>query len=320
MGDRCVLVLTDERDQHADLVVQALAARGVPVFRVDTAQFPTEMTLAARAGAAEWSGVLRTEHRTLELEAVRSVYYRRPTAFRLPDGLSPAEAEFSEAQARHGFGGVVTSLPGLWINHPTRIADLAPKPVQIPLARRAGFVVPATLVTNDPDEVRTFADAHGPVVCKPLTQPGIVEDGVMASVYTRLLDAADLADLTGVETTAHLFQAWVDKSYEVRVTAVGSRLFAVEIHAQSDAARVDWRSDYDHLEYKPCEVPSDLAAKIRGYLASGGLAFGVFDFVVRPDGQWVFLECGPNANWAWLVDAAELPIHEAIADALVGDR
>jgi ATP-grasp ribosomal peptide maturase len=318
MGRRHVLILTDERDQHADLVVQALAVRGVPVFRADAAEFPTGLTMAARFDGASWSGTLRTRHRTLNLATVRSIYYRRPSLFRLPEGLSPAEVEFATAQARHGFGGVLMSLPCLWVNHPGCIADAAVKPRQLRVARRVGFRVPPTLITNEPEPVRAFAKEHAPLVCKPLTQPGIVENGVMASVYTRRLTVDDLDDLTGVRATAHLFQAWVPKSHEVRVTAVGERLFATEIHAESEAAQVDWRADYDQLTYKPCAVPVDISAKILGYLTALDLTFGVFDFVVRPDRRWVFLECGPNANWAWLVEAAGLSIHEAIADVLAG--
>ena len=111
-------------------------------------------------------------------------------------------------------------------------------------------------------------------------------------------------------------KTWVDKRHEVRVTAVGQRLFAVGIHAGTDRARVDWRTDYEHLDYRPCEVPEYIATKIDRYLTEFGLIFGAFDFIVQPDEDWKFLECGPNSQWAWLVDVAGLPIHEAIADAL----
>jgi len=42
----------------------------------------------------------------------------------------------------------------------------------------------------------------------------------------------------------HLFQQWVPKEHEVRLTVVDGRFFAACINAASGAARVDWRSDY----------------------------------------------------------------------------
>ncbi|KUO10863.1 hypothetical protein [Streptomyces sp. DSM 15324] len=52
------------------------------------------------------------------------------------------------------------------------------------------------------------------------------------------------------------------------------------------------------------------------FLADFGLSFGAFDFAVTASGAWWFLECNPNGQWAWLEDAAGLPITHAIADLL----
>lgn len=61
-----VLVLTNRLDSTADLVVEHLNDRGVPVFRCDTAEFPTELTLAATL-EDQWAGVLDNGYRTLDL-------------------------------------------------------------------------------------------------------------------------------------------------------------------------------------------------------------------------------------------------------------
>ncbi len=130
------------------------------------------------------------------------------------------------------------------------------KPLQLAMARDCGLTVPPTLITNDPAAVRSFADdIGGPLVSKPVASPVFVEGDQLKTVYTRRLTADDLADLSGVGATAHLFQAWVDKAYEVRLTVVGPRLFAAEIHAGSPQAYEDWRSDYPALTYSPTRHP-----------------------------------------------------------------
>src|SRR6266851_4864116 len=43
---------------------------------------------------------------------------------------------------------------------------------------------------------------------------------------------------------------------------------------------------------------------------------GALDFLVTPEGKWVFLEINPNGQWAWIEEETGLPIAAAIADAL----
>lgn len=151
--------------------------------------------------------------------------------------------------AELGDAGWVRAVAGAarWINHPSALADAEYKPRQLATARRLGMAVPPTLITNRAEAVRDFAARHGDLVVKPLAEPIVEEAGSYTAVWTRRLAPADLRNLDGVDATAHLFQQWVPKRFEVRLTAVGDRLFPVSIPAGSDAARVDWRSDYDAL-------------------------------------------------------------------------
>jgi hypothetical protein len=49
----------------------------------------------------------------------------------------------------------------------------------------------------------------------------LIEDDQIKAVYTHRLTPDDLADLRGIETTAHLFHAWIDKSHDVTSTGGG---------------------------------------------------------------------------------------------------
>ncbi|MGH9206962.1 MAG: hypothetical protein ACRD1G_10450 [Acidimicrobiales bacterium] len=108
------------------------------------------------------------------------------------------------------------------MNYPSREAD-ALKPRQLDVARRCGLRVPRSLVTNTAVGVRGFAAAvGGPLAGKNLSAASLVESGHLQTAYTRRFGIADLADLSGVETTAHLFQEFIDdKAFEVRATVVG---------------------------------------------------------------------------------------------------
>lgn len=116
----------------------------------------------------------------------------------------------------------------------------------------------------------------------------------------------------------HILQELVPKQHEVRLTVVDGHFFAARIDAASEAARIDWRSDYYSISYSAMETPAGIRSPVRALLQSLGLRFGALDLIVDPDGQWWFLECNPNGQWAWIEEETGLPIAAAIADALEG--
>ena len=313
-----VLILAHDVDAQVDRLAEELADRDVPVFRTDLAAFPQTLTLDARLGPDGWDGVLTTEHRTVQLRDIRSVWYRHPSHFNLPEGMSRPERRHAAAEARCGVGGVLCSLDVLWVNYPSREAD-ALKPRQLDVARRCGLRVPETLVTNRPDSVRDFAKSiDRPLASKNLSAANLAESGRLQTAYTRRIDGDELDDLAGVETTAHLFQSFVTpKACEARVTVVGDRVFAAAIHAGSPAAQVDFRADYANLNYSVIEPPEHVTVGMLAFLRAFGLNFGAFDFAITPGGEWIMFECNPFGQYGWLEDALRLPITSALADLLM---
>jgi ATP-grasp ribosomal peptide maturase len=319
LGHPVTLVLTHRFDPTADYVVGELNRRGVPVFRGDPGEFPKRLSITARLDAAGpagdgWVGGLHLPERHVRLAEVGCVYYRRPTAFDLPESMSGQVRRWSAAEARIGLGGLLATLPR-WLNHPVDIARAEYKPVQLAHARACGLRVPATLVTNDPAEAAAFIATVGRAVYKPFTQSGITEAGTRRVVFTTPVTAVEVDE--SVRSTAHLFQAWVDKAYEVRLTVIDDTYLAARIDTGSKAAAVDWRADHTAVTYTPLAgILTAVRDGVRALLARLRLRFGCLDFIVAPDGSWWFLEVNPNGQWAWIEDAAGLPITAAIADAL----
>lgn len=312
-----VLVVTSQFDPSADRVVQALARRAYPVFRCDVAEFPRRLKVIAEIGGAvhtpQWQGELVTPHRTLPLTDVAGAYYRRPTGFEFPSDLAAADVPWAGLQARLGVGGLLAATPN-WLNHPHRIGFAEYKPVQLRAAIAAGLRVPPTLLTNDPQAAANFAELHGDIVYKALASGGIGE-GQPSALYTTRIGATDVD--SSIALTAHMFQEWIVKEYEVRLTVVDSKFFAARITAHSTAAKVDWRSDYDALDYTVIPTPPVIQVQVQQLLAGLGLRFAALDFAVTSSGDWIFFDLNPNGQWGWIEAQTGLPICDAIADALV---
>ncbi|RMI46008.1 ATP-grasp ribosomal peptide maturase [Streptomyces triticirhizae] len=320
MDGRPVLVCTEAEDATADLVIAELNRRRVPVLRFDPGRdFPATVLLAARIagrGASGetsvegWDGWLSTGARTADLSAVRALYHRRPSPY--STGSGEQAVRFAARENWRGLGGVLGALPGcLYLSHPQAIARAEYKPTQLSVALRAGFTVPATLITNDPTEARVFCAAQ-PTIYKPLHAGAYEVEGEPAGIWAAPVESDEVD--SAVSHSAHLFQAQVNKVADVRVVAVGKQAFSARITAPPGV--VDWRAEYQSLTYEPVACPEEIQRALVRFLAAFGLNFGAFDFAVTADGGWWFLECNPNGQWAWLEDAAGLPITTAIADLL----
>lgn len=82
-----VVIFAKTTDLPVDSVVRDLAARDVPVFRVDTSWFPGRLVLeACLEPDGRWTGAMRGEYRTVELGSIRSIWYRTPGEFVFAQG------------------------------------------------------------------------------------------------------------------------------------------------------------------------------------------------------------------------------------------
>lgn len=309
-----VLILATKDDIAVDRVLLMLTERGVPVARVDTADIPHSVSLSAHFTGGQWAGTLRSGPRTIELAEIRSIWNRGTRRCRWPAGMSTAERQHADLETRLAFGGVLADLPAHWINHPAAQADADYKPRQLRTAATCGLEVPDTLITSDPAEARAFAAR--PTVIKPLGMIMLIDGEDTSIGHTHLLTDDDLTDLSGIELGPHLLQRWIDKKHEVRLTAVGDELFAAQIHAGTEETRIDWRRDSSALSYAVTDVPDEVRAGVLRYLKAFGLRFAAFDFVVRPDHRWVFLEANTAGQYGWIEHETGAPISRALADEL----
>lgn len=320
-----VLVLAEELDRTTDGVIRGLFEQGVPVFRADLSWFPQQLTLDAEFRDGGWRGCLRTDHRVVELESIRAIYVRSPSSFLMPEGMTAVERDYAKREAKLGVGGVLLGLSDvLWVNRPDLAATAAYKPVQLATAARCGLSVPRTLVTNSPDAVTRFAAASlDGVVLKPLSTNLIWEDHTYKMGWTKRLSPQDLGDLRGIDVTAHQIQDWAPKRYECRAVVVGTEIFAVAIHAGSEASYVDWRSDFSALTYDVMDLPESVVEALRMFMAELGLVYGAFDLVISddPEGNVVtLLECNPGGQYGFLEGMAGVPITQALVELLAQGR
>lgn len=318
-----ILVLSVGDDSVAADGVARLRARGADAVWFDARDLGRGARLSVSWDATgHRRAQLGLADRVLDLATVGAVWHRRHrvTAPAIPD---PAMRTFVEAETERVLKSLWRDLAVPFVPAPLPVIhDGQDKLMQLGLAGRLGFAVPATIVTNDPAEALAFWRAHGGrCVTKPVGTQSIQFSGLSRTFarFTEPVTFRDVAALAAVRLAPTLLQAYVDKQVELRVTVVDDRVFAAEIDSQAaHHTRHDWRKyDRGATPYRVHAMPAEIAARCVAITRALGLRYGALDLVLAPDGRYVFLEINPAGEYQWIEDRTGLPITDAICDLLV---
>jgi glutathione synthase/RimK-type ligase-like ATP-grasp enzyme len=315
---KTILLVTEQYDPTADNLIQVLCGRGRPFLRWNLDRYPQGSTLTYHASTEGFGGALSVDGQTVPLDAIGSVWYRALRCRGFPSGLKPEELEFAIREAEN----TVQSLPAVtdwhWMNKPGRHRAAQWKPAQLAVARRLGLRIPRTVITNDPNTIREFHEqCGGAIIYKPHSQTLSIEPGKAA--FTGIVSDKTLSSLDLIRHTPGIFQELVAKDCEVRLTVVEDKMFAARILSQkNERTKLDWRTAPYELNYEPTELPADIRDKVRALMAEYGITYSCLDFIVTPDGEYVFLESNPRGQYLWIEYYTGMPITEAIADSLTG--
>jgi glutathione synthase/RimK-type ligase-like ATP-grasp enzyme len=325
-----LLIVTEKCDPHVDWVEQELSRRSLDWVRFHLSDFPTETHATYFVGFDGDDAFLTVRGTVIPLLSIDGVWYRRTETFGLPASLSADERRVARAECREFVEGLWSQLASArWVSTPAAIRAASSKAEQLLRARRLGFDIPETCLSNDASAVRAFVDGMtqrgNRVIYKPHTTIIVeAESGRVGVAYTRLLGAAELERLAEIRLTPGIFQRYVPKRLELRVTVIGNSVFACAIDSQSRATtEIDWRAapweaPEEFPPHVPFTLPSALEEMCSRFVRSYGLAFGALDLLVTPEGEYVFLELNPNGQWAWVEQLTGLPMRAALVNELTG--
>lgn len=318
-----VLIITNKVDPHCDAVVRVFNERGVDFERFNTEDFLNSVKIDWKLDKQGINGVLDfVGGRKVLLSSVGSCWYRRPEPPNVSKDLFTSQSrEFAKDESQTFLRHLWEFLSDkYWINQPLKIRHAESKINNLFIASRMGFSVPRTLVTTNPGSARQFWEhCKGNVITKVIGRGQVEYFEDHYYVYAHRVNDGDILELESVKYSPTLFQEYVPKSVEIRVTVVGSQVFSCEIHSQ-DSLRTkdDWRRyDFEHVKHAIHDLPQSIQKLCLRLVSELGLNFATIDLILTPDGQYVFLELNPNGQWLWIEDLTGLPISSAIADLLI---
>jgi RimK-like ATP-grasp domain len=269
----------------------------------------TEIELEIRAGRV--TGELILDGRAHPLESFDGVYLRLMDDRYLPEtsgqpGSSPLRlhSRLVHETLLHW----ADIAPARVVNRPGSMGSNASKPYQAQLIRQHGFLVPETLITNDPDQVVEFLKRHRRVIYKSIS-------GVRSIVQP--LRDEDIPRLPSITWCPVQFQQLVE-GVDIRVHTVGAEVFATAVRSEIVDYRYAVRQGGLPAELASIDLRPDLAARCLELSCELGLPFAGIDLRLTPDGTAYCLEVNPCPAFSYYEMSTGQPISRALARHLAG--
>jgi glutathione synthase/RimK-type ligase-like ATP-grasp enzyme len=180
------------------------------------------------------------------------------------------------------------------------------KPFQALQIRKSGFLIPETLVTNDPAVAKQFFDEHqGKVIFKSISG---------AKSIVRELSPEYLKRLPLLWHGPTQFQALITGD-DIRVHVVGDRCFATRIRSASVDYRFAWQQRI-RFEMEPVALSEDASARCIQLSRKLGLTFSGIDLKESPTGEYYCLEVNAAPGLSFYESRTHQPIGAALGEFL----
>lgn len=320
-------IITVPGDYHSHAVAWGLRQRGLVcdlIFFTDVPQLTTTSLYPATD-----SGIrLTTNDDTRNLMSYDRFWLRRPNAMVLPETLDPSDLLIAKSDWRDllsAFIEVIGQTGAFCINPAEAYHRGHLKALHLDIARRSGLRIPGTLISNSTTDVIDFIRANRMVgkqtIVKGFRNSSWVNDAQQRSTFsTTLIEEESLlgADL---QAAPNIFQEYVDKKLEVRLTVMGKSLFAATIDSQKhEKSTLDFRriGDWSELGCLPINIPENVATAVAAFQHSCNLNFGTMDFIVNEADEWIFLETNTVGNFLWVENiCSEIHLLDAMVDFII---
>lgn len=301
------------------LVHEAARRLGVPAVVLNqrqAAQIELEVDFNPSRNAPDWIwGELCTGKDQWALSAFEGVYLRLMDYQYLPEYRNAGETAATVDPANRGrmrnlHEALVDWLevaPQRVMNRLSAMGSNESKPYQAQWIARVGFLIPPTLVTNDPEQVKAFMQVHGRLIYKSIS----AQRSVVAE-----LDRGALGELGKIRHLPTQFQAYIPGE-NLRVHVAGGEVFATQI----DTPAVDYRyAEQKALEFrlKAVYIEKEIEERCRALAGLLNLPLCGIDLKRTPEGDYYCFEVNPSPAFSYYQEHTGQDVAAAIVRYLAG--
>ena len=308
-----VLILSNTLDRETDVVCVELLRRGMDYIRINVEEvFQIKVTNIIRQDRKA-DCEIKINSTVTKLTDISAIWVRDFDYHLIHSNNSSLNAAFIFQQWNDALQIMYNTVESRWINSIDAIRRASNRIKQLALARQAGFNIPSTLITNDPDHARNFYGEMGNVILKALHHHNIELENKVYSLYSRKLTDNDLSMLDDLVYAPCVLQEEIVKQSELRVTVVKDKVFSAELESKSDDLH---RIPLNKLRKKPINLGDHFDKQCVMLIKSFGLDYGAIDFI-KSDDKLYFLELNPTGSWLWIEQDTKQPITHTVVDLIL---
>jgi glutathione synthase/RimK-type ligase-like ATP-grasp enzyme len=297
-----VLILGHQADAHAVHMYQTLEQTGVAVHYWDTRLLPTQLRLSWEPETQ--SGRLRLpDGPSINLQEVHSVFWRTLSESQIPDLPDVMLHRVAVNDSSSLVRSLLQGGPARWVNSWQAYQFHKEKPLQLAKVRQLGVPIPATLISNDPDQVADFLGAYPNAIFKP----------VYGGAHTQRVTPRHLENerLHRVLSLAPVTLQDYIKGTNVRCYMIGDMVYGAEIRSSA----IDFREDLE-AELIPMDVPEAIQQQCQEIAQALYLEWTAIDWRMSPDGNFIFLEATPSPMFLHFERKTGFPITQDLVRLL----
>ena len=310
-----ILIISNKHDYSTDHIAFQLNKMGVSYLRLNRDQFP-DFKINLIPTDQRLFGETKDFSFEVTSELLKSIYFRAPVYLRdnyQPD-LSPDE-QLGRTQWASFIRGLTVFDNVLWVNHPQATYKAEIKPYQLHIAKKIGFDVPSTIITNTTQHQNIVGKERPELIVKTLDPVILNIDTQEAFIYTNIVEYDELSKADISSAPVILQEALIPK-IDIRVTVIDNVVFAVDIKQKGEGINKDWRLEKNDVQYTKINLPSGIEKNCISLVNALGLKFGAIDLAIH-NGKHYFLEINPTGEWAWLLEHTKLEIDVEIVSLLL---
>lgn len=298
-----ILILGNSEDVHAAHLKQALTEAGATVDYLNSRLFPTQLKMSWQPDTQSGSITL-PEGRCLNFQDIKSVFWRSLTEVYIPPLKDANQQRVAYNDSLSTLRSLIQACPARWINSWQAYQFHKEKPLQLKLMKQLGVTIPATLISNSPEQVIEFAQSLKQVIFKP----------VYGGSHTQFLTESHLDPKRlglALSLSPVTIQEYIPGT-NIRSYVIAGSVYSAEIRSHS----IDFREDLE-AELIPLELPESVQQQCLSITQALMLDWTAIDWRLKPTGEYVFLEANPSPMFIHFEKQTGFPITRQLTKLLM---
>jgi glutathione synthase/RimK-type ligase-like ATP-grasp enzyme len=187
-------------------------------------------------------------------------------------------------------GLFLTKFKGIWINDPIATKTAENKIYQLNVAKKFGFQIPQTIVSQNPDYIKKFCEKlNNNVIVKP------VRGTKLSNLFTRMLTKEHITSTSSMRICPVMYQEYIRGSMHIRAHVLGNNIYSVLIKSEG----LDWRENLD-IPFKVIDLPNSIQKRLHKVVRSLGLKMGIVDLKMTQNNNFIWLEINPQGQFLFV--------------------